>query len=358
MILTRTISAFLFSLSLPVSGWAAENIGEYGKADVEVNRSVLQELDNYQPPPMFAAPPSERVAIPPPAQQQLTAPNSETLLQHPVENHHVFTVQKSPGLTPLPVPEDEQVSQLPPPLPPKKPAHIPDTTVKSVVADEDEGMERLTVIDATPPLPKPDAPAAAAPASEPVKKTVAAKPAYKPSAPKSMPAVPPVKVESKPIPSMANLPPAIDPEKAEKPNASERMMDDALTRHMVKDDERVREVLGAPASPKAEEMNQFSMAFKAGDTDLLDDQKNLLNQDVITRLSSDTSIRLQIRAYASRTDGSESSSRRISLSRALATRSYLLEKGIQPTRIDVRALSDKTTEPPLDRIDMSFIESK
>lgn len=359
MILTRNIAAFFYAFTLLVSGpltAQAENVGEYGKAGVEVDRSVLRELENYQPPPMFTAPPSERVVIPPPEQQQLTAPTSEKLLSHPVENHHVFTLQKSGNakdlnslpLIPLPESDPQPAANSkvegPPPIPPKKPVAMPKNGVEAskpavkTISQKEEIRE-----------------------DEPKSVSAATTPAYKPSAPKTMPAVPPVKVESKPIPGLSNLPP-IEPEKIEKPSIGERMMDDALTRHMVKDEDAVREVMGIPAGKQSDapqaDMSRFSMAFETGKADLAQDQKILIDQNVIPKLLSDASARLQIRAYASRTDGTESSSRRISLSRALAARSYLLEKGIQPTRIDVRALSDNTAEPPTDRIDMSFIEVK
>lgn len=66
------------------------------------------------------------------------------------------------------------------------------------------------------------------------------------------------------------------------------------------------------------------------------------------------SERLQIKAYAQAPDnGSSSSARRLSLSRALAVRSYLIDQGIRSTRIDVRALGD-TGEGQLDRVDISL----
>jgi outer membrane protein OmpA-like peptidoglycan-associated protein len=46
----------------------------------------------------------------------------------------------------------------------------------------------------------------------------------------------------------------------------------------------------------------------------------------------------------------------MSLSRALAIRSFLIENGVRSTRIDVRALGNKTTEEPFNRVDLKVTE--
>ncbi len=359
----------------------AENLGEYGKATVEIDRSVLQNLENYQPPPMFGGTAAQKVApahtlkqatqeIKPPEQPKLTEPNVKDLLNHPVENHHVLTLQRpsmktEPSSNPLPVPVPAQTIQsessdkllpfpdhkvetsnegeMPPPTPPKKPLGL------------------LALSEVNPPVR--DVPVAARPIERAAHKEVGPvtmsppSKAYKPSTSKTMPAVPSVKVDANPLPDMVNLPP-LQLDKVEKPSIGERLMDDALTRHMVKDKDEVRQAMGIdiPDNPlPVEDMNQFSLAFGIGTAVLGQDQKDLLKDQVVARLLKNQNLRLEILAYASRTDGSESSSRRISLSRALSARSYLLENGVKPTRIDVRALSDKTTEEPKDRIDLAFI---
>ena len=64
--------------------------------------------------------------------------------------------------------------------------------------------------------------------------------------------------------------------------------------------------------------------------------------------------RLQIRAYAASTvsDGG-SGARRLSLTRALAVRQYLIDKGIRSTRIDVRALGAPTDGSAADRVEVA-----
>ncbi len=60
-------------------------------------------------------------------------------------------------------------------------------------------------------------------------------------------------------------------------------------------------------------------------------------------------------AYAAGEDLSSSKARRISLSRALSVRSYLIEKGVRSTRIDVRALGDKAEGDQKNRVDVIMI---
>lgn len=73
---------------------------------------------------------------------------------------------------------------------------------------------------------------------------------------------------------------------------------------------------------------------------------------VIAKLTKQTSLRLQLLAYADGASTSGSQARRLSLSRALAVRSYLIEKGIRSTRIDVRALGNQVKGSPADRVDV------
>lgn len=61
--------------------------------------------------------------------------------------------------------------------------------------------------------------------------------------------------------------------------------------------------------------------------------------------------RLQLKAHASGADN-DAETRRTALKRALAARSHLLAKGVDSTRIDVRALGPVTDGGPPDRVDL------
>jgi outer membrane protein OmpA-like peptidoglycan-associated protein len=84
------------------------------------------------------------------------------------------------------------------------------------------------------------------------------------------------------------------------------------------------------------------------------DDKAKRDLDVLVRsVGSDEETRLQLTAYASAPGADNASqARRLSLSRALAVRSYLIEKGVKSTRIDVRALGNKNEGGPADRVDV------
>lgn len=66
--------------------------------------------------------------------------------------------------------------------------------------------------------------------------------------------------------------------------------------------------------------------------------------------------RIQLKAYGGASSESSSDARRLSLSRGLAVRSYLIEKGILSTRIDVRALGNNPGSGPAERVDVLVVE--
>ncbi len=93
------------------------------------------------------------------------------------------------------------------------------------------------------------------------------------------------------------------------------------------------------------------------------DADSKLPGSVETRLSAiaeqikdSDSSRIQLLAYAGGESLSASKARRLSLSRALSVRSFFIENGVRSTRIDVRALGNKTDEQPINRVDINIIE--
>jgi len=91
--------------------------------------------------------------------------------------------------------------------------------------------------------------------------------------------------------------------------------------------------------------------FAAGQGDLPAGQLAAL--DAMANQYAAGEDRLQVRAYAANTAGDGGSgARRLSLTRALAVRQYLIDKGIRSTRIDVRALGAPTEGTP-DRVEIA-----
>lgn len=73
---------------------------------------------------------------------------------------------------------------------------------------------------------------------------------------------------------------------------------------------------------------------------------------LVKDLKAKENSRIQLLAYAASADGNASKARRLSLSRALSVRAYLMAQGIASTRMDVRALGDRNTGGPADRVDV------
>lgn len=102
--------------------------------------------------------------------------------------------------------------------------------------------------------------------------------------------------------------------------------------------------------------------YNGSATDIPTENKDTL-APIITYLKQNDAARLQIRAFADQSaDQSASDARRLSLSRALALRSHLMDHGISSLRLDVRALGsgnalsdDTPTNLPKDRIDLRVI---
>lgn len=97
----------------------------------------------------------------------------------------------------------------------------------------------------------------------------------------------------------------------------------------------------------------MQIEFDEAATKLPESMKDSLKK-IADGMRDKTDLRLQLMAYAGAEDLSASKARRLSLSRALSVRSFLIESGVRSTRIDVRALGNKTTEEPANRVDINI----
>jgi outer membrane protein OmpA-like peptidoglycan-associated protein len=98
------------------------------------------------------------------------------------------------------------------------------------------------------------------------------------------------------------------------------------------------------------------MIFKQGGAKL--SSVSIKTLDIIAKnLNAKPKLRMQIKAYAGEPNISQSNARRLSLSRALAVRSYLIKKGIRSTRIDVRALGNKVASGAPNRADLKIVKN-
>ncbi len=108
-----------------------------------------------------------------------------------------------------------------------------------------------------------------------------------------------------------------------------------------------------PPSTATDGSVALSVPFSANASELPPASQDELRA-IAQQMAADDSLRLTIRAYAEGTAEDASQARRLSLSRALAIRSYLIEQGIRGPRMDVRALGHRI-EPPRDRVDLVLV---
>ena len=191
-----------------------------------------------------------------------------------------------------------------------------------------------------PAIPPPSLPAAAPPAPEalasipPAPTPPASNPsAPEPPAPADEAAAEPASDTARGAPPPPSLPPEPDPPaKAETPAETQTA---ALP----------------PAGETAGPQGSKRLIFAEGTADLDEAAKQVLRAAAET-LKTDQNARVQLLAYASSDDDSASRARRLSLSRALAVRQFLIKEGIRSTRMDVRALGNKFEDGPADRVDI------
>ena len=110
-----------------------------------------------------------------------------------------------------------------------------------------------------------------------------------------------------------------------------------------------------PTSPADKRLDGkvVTLLFEDGIENLTLEATDQLDQ-IATKIA-DTPIRLQLFAYAGVENDSPSATRRLALRRAIATRGYLMDKGINGTRIDLRPVGPETGDNHPERIDVTFV---
>lgn len=121
-----------------------------------------------------------------------------------------------------------------------------------------------------------------------------------------------------------------------------------------------KDALYVPRPPQdvQKDMDYVSLPFVQG-VDTLDGvSAKALEKDILPFLKQNPRLRLQIQAFADGDGSDPAFPRRLSLARALAVRAWLIERGIEPRRLDVRAMGSESDRAPLDRVDMVFIDAQ
>ena len=94
-----------------------------------------------------------------------------------------------------------------------------------------------------------------------------------------------------------------------------------------------------------------AILFEKDQARLPEDARTALTR-LAGRMAAEPTVEVQLLAYAEGDDSNASKARRLSLSRALAVRSFLIDQGVRSTRIEVRALGNKVSDGPADRVDL------
>ncbi|MDA9008320.1 OmpA family protein, partial [Alphaproteobacteria bacterium] len=113
----------------------------------------------------------------------------------------------------------------------------------------------------------------------------------------------------------------------------------------------------ALTKPKSDGGSKLIMQiiFPEGSAALPDKAEGPL-RSIAKKIINDPSLNIQLRAYAkSSTDGG-AQSKRISLSRALSVRKFLIAEGVPSVRMDVRGLGDKSAGDKPDRLDILTVD--
>ena len=288
-----------------------------GSPEVEVNYDVLDALEGRPVALNALIPPGLEVrhggAI------RLVSPGEETR-----------QIPRPPAPKPSATPSAPLLSAAPstPPIPPAPPP------VRPIAPSPAEALQTTEL----PPSPPTDAPAAPPPLPPvPSAATV--------TAPLKVEVPPPATIDPEPI-----RPETVEPESnTQEPSTPEPIAPAAKPTVDVAA-LPASSSLADGASPPTEE-GALRIIFAGDGVDLpADARKNL--DSIATQLEADEALRAQVKAYAAGSTTTDSAARRLSLSRALAVRGYLIEQGVRSTRIDVRALGNKSADGPKERVDV------
>ena len=203
--------------------------------------------------------------------------------------------------------------------------------------------------------PKPPVVATVKPPA-PLKKAppAAAAPALPKAAPKAAPVQQQAKSAPPPLPAMK----AVEKPVAAMVHAPTKLAPPATTMAAAKPKQKKtkKEQAAVSPAPKSTPTGRALQVVFADTASKMPAKAKKGLQALALKLKSKDTFQLQLMAFAGGKSLSSSKARRMSLSRALSIRSFLIENGVRSTRIDVRALGSKTTEKPLNRVDVNIVE--
>lgn len=279
-------------------------------------------IDGYVPPPLFGASPA-----PAPVIESKPVPEPEPTVQK---------IKKEETKKPQP----EQKKVVVAPTPKKKPYRAPQ--VKPVSESTELVEEKIKA--PVPPAPK----VTSLKKPEPPPKTeTRPQTAGVVKGPKTMPSIKKESVDTEVT---------FETIETELPNIMERAQN-TESEEEVSEEEKLAALPKAtiPGFKKLEDgTERMVMYYREAQSDLEPKQHTVLSKGILPRLK-ESDNRLLIQAFAMPQETGMSSDRRLSLTRALAIRRYLLENNVSSSRIDVRALGSQSNTQPLDRVELILI---
>jgi outer membrane protein OmpA-like peptidoglycan-associated protein len=96
------------------------------------------------------------------------------------------------------------------------------------------------------------------------------------------------------------------------------------------------------------------IVFSGESADLSAEARRTLD-GLVASLAANEKLHLELLGYSAPTKDT-GQARRIALARTLAVRTYLVDLGVKPNRVDVRALGDRVQDSPEDRVDLMLAE--
>ncbi len=363
----RITGAVLYALILAGAGALAPAGAQVNTGDpnVVVDFSVLEDA-GYGAAPVYA--PAAPVYAPAsPIGRRLLMPGAK----NPVSQLHIPPVgggskaktrlkARAPAKRKLkvaaPPAKPRMAAVAPPPAraPAKPPISVSVVPAPSTAPPPPPPPAKAAPVKEAKPTPAPKPEAAPSPALAPPPPPMMAEAPAKPAPVKKAKPAPAPKPEAPPSPALTLAPPPPPPMMAEAPATPAKTPRSAAAPPAERKKAEEKAAL-PPAGPPLAPGRAMQIVFKPTASKLPDTAKAGLKTLAAT-LKEQPALRLQLIAYAGGESLSSGKARRLSLSRALSVRSYLIENGVLSTRIDVRALGNKTAEEPLNRVDVTVAE--
>lgn len=314
------------------------------------------------PPTRPATPPGLGVPAPLAPAPVVTTPDAPASGVPAPEIHLPLSPAQAPPAAAAPTPvlpgPGQPVTGAPPPVPATPPAPPPvepdlasAPAPRPVQPDADAvaGQQPAVIAQAAPdlsvPALTPDVPAPPQPVRRPAPVTPLPTPTAPPPATVPTPSPPPA------APDLGDLTPPDQPGiLQERPPAPAT---DAAEPRIQTVDPAATDVAALDPAVTVEALDElsFRIRFPADSSDPGAAAEPLLSS-LVERMAGSGDVRLEIKAYAGTGSGTPGDARRLSLRRALAIRTFLVERGIESTRIDVKALGDTAPDSPSDRVDL------